>query len=437
MLPPGPRAPRLVQTLEWGLRPVEFLERARARHGDAFTLRLAHEGTWVVLSDPEAIRDVLTADPAIARAGEANAFLGPLLGPQSVMLLDAPAHLERRRLLLPPLHGERLRGHETVMRDAVAREVATWRDGRRLRVLDAMRRVTLDVIVRAVFGVEEAARVREAHEAIAALTRFSTRRSTMLGVLALGYRNAARHPWLHAARRPVERVIDAAGAQPGSVLAELREAGLEGDALRAELLTLLIAGHETTASALAWAIEALLHHPRARERLGEEGYADAVVKESLRLRPVVPVVSRRLAAPLVAGGRELPAGVAAVPCSLLVHRDPRIYPEPLAFRPERFLDRAPGTYTWLPFGGGPRRCLGAAFAQFEMRVVLDELGRRAALEPFDATRETVVRRATTLVPRYGVEVRPRIVGPTTTTSGTGASPGSKRRSKPAGVHTSR
>jgi cytochrome P450 len=433
MLPPGPRAPRLAQTLEWGLRPVEFLERNRARHGDAFTLRLAHEGAWVVLADPDAIRDVLTADPAIARAGEANAFLGPLLGPQSVMLLDAPDHLERRRLLLPPLHGERLRGHEAVMRAAVADEVAGWRDGHRLRVLDAMRRITLDVIVRAVFGVEDPARVREARAAIAGLTRFSTRASSMLGILALGYRGAARHPWLRAARRPVERVIDAAGASGDSVLATLRDAGLSGDALRAELLTLLVAGHETTASALAWTIDALLHHPGARDRLGEDGYADAVVKEALRLRPVVPVVARRLAAPLTVGGRELPAGVAAVPCILLVHRDPRIYPEPLAFRPERFLDRAPGTYTWLPFGGGPRRCLGAAFAQFEMRVVLDELGRRAALEPYDATRERVARRATTLVPRYGVEARPRIVGPTTVVSGTGASPGSNR----AGVHTSR
>jgi cytochrome P450 len=189
------------------------------------------------------------------------------------------------------------------------------------------------------------------------------------------------------------------------VLAVLRDAGLSGEALRAEMLTLLVAGHETTATALAWTIEALLRHPSARERLGDEGYADAVVKESLRLRPVVPVVSRRLAAPLTVGGRELPAGVAVVPCILLVHRRADLYPEPLAFRPERFLDRAPGTYTWLPFGGGPRRCLGAAFAQFEMRLVLDELGRRAALEPYDAAPERVTRRATTLAPRYGVEAR--------------------------------
>lgn len=407
MLPPGPRAPRLAQTLEWGLRPVEFLERARARYGDAFTLRLAHEGTWVVLSDPDAIRDVLTADPAVARAGEANAFFGPLLGPQSLMLLDAPEHLERRRLMLPPLHGDRLRGYETIVRDAVAHEVASWRHGERLRVLDAMRRITVDVIVRAVFGIEDPERVREARRALESLTRFSTRDSSMMGILVLGYRGAARHPWLRAAKRPVEQLIDGSVERAGedSVLAVLRDAGLSGEALRAEMLTLLVAGHETTATALAWTIEALLRHPSARERLGDEGYADAVVKESLRLRPVVPVVSRRLAAPLTVGGRELPAGVAVVPCILLVHRRADLYPEPLAFRPERFLDRAPGTYTWLPFGGGPRRCLGAAFAQFEMRLVLDELGRRAALEPYDAAPERVTRRATTLAPRYGVEAR--------------------------------
>jgi cytochrome P450 len=373
-----------MQSLAFGARPVEFLERCHVRHGDAFTIRLAHEPPWVVLSDPAAITEVFRADPEVARAGDANAFLRPVLGAQSVLLLDAPEHLDRRRLTLPPLHGDRLRGYEPIMRDAVASEVATWRPGEQRRVIESMRAITLDVILRAIFGIDDEDRLAAARTHVDRLTAFSTRPSSMLGVLAFGYGAAARNPRLHALRRPVHALIDEEVARrradPGDdVLSRLIAAGLDNTALRDELLTMLIAGHETTATALAWTIDLMLHDPALRADV------DAAIERSLRERPVVPVVVRHLAAPLTIAGLDLPAGVNVAPCPLLAHQ-----------RRE-----APT----IAFGGGTRRCLGAAFALFEMRIVLDELFARVKLEPARREREGVTRRAQTLAPRYGVEVR--------------------------------
>jgi cytochrome P450 family 135 len=384
MLPPGPRAPRVMQSLSFGGRPVEFLDRCEARYGDAFTIRLAHEPPWVVLSDPAAITQVFRADPEVARAGEANTFLRPVLGPQSVLLLDASEHIARRRLTLPPLHGDRLRGYEPIMRDAVAAEVGTWRPGEQRRVIESMRAITLEVILRAIFGITDAARLAEARTRVNRLTAFSTQPSSMLGILAFGYGAAARNPRLHALRRPVHELIDdevaRRRADPGDdVLSRLIAAGLGDTALRDELLTMLIAGHETTATALAWAVDLALHDPALR------GDVDAMVERSLRDRPVVPIVVRRLVAPLEIGGLDLPAGVNVAPCPLLAHRR-RDAPT-------------------IAFGGGTRRCLGAAFALYEMRVVLDELFARVKLEPARRELEGVTRRAQTLAPRYGVEVR--------------------------------
>jgi cytochrome P450 len=395
---PGPRAPRIAQSLAFGLRPAEYLIGAQRRYGDTFALRIVHEGTWVVVSDPASVRDVLRADPEVARAGEGNAFLSPLLGRNTVITMDAPEHLERRRALLGPLHGD---AHEALITRVVAETVRDWRPGTRLDLLTQMRTITLEVILRTVLGDTD--RIDAARRRVRALLFATTSPAALAAVGALGYRLAAWHPALHLVRAPVRRLLRREVAERSGIL-EALSGDLDDRALRDEALTLIVAGVDTTATALAWAADCLLHAPEAAARAREDDtYLQAAVKESLRLRPVVPLIVRRLAAPLQVGERELPAGVAAVPCALLLHRRPDLYPEPDAFRPERFLDRQPGTYEWLPFGGGQRRCLGASFALLELTVVLRHLLRATHLAPARGP-EAARRRAQMLAPRHGVEV---------------------------------
>lgn len=388
-LPPGPRSPRAVQTARFGAEPLEFLERAWRQHGDAFTVRLANEGTWVVLADPEAAGEALRADPAVARAGEGNAFLGPLLGAGSVIVADGEEHLRRRR------EATALLGRADAARIA-AEHLASWREGERVRVLPRMRALTLDVMLEATFG--DAERVAPIGRSLSRLLRFATRPSSLLGTALLGYGAAARNPVLRARRRAVLRLIE-------------RETG--GDRAGAEqVLTLLVAGHDTTASALAWAVDGLVRNGSTLRRLREElaagrrDYLDAVVRESLRLRPPVPLVSRRLAAPLRIAGWDLPAGVAVVPCMLLIQRRADLFPQPARFRPERWLEpreEVPPN-AWLPFGGGVRRCLGAAFATTTMAAVLERLATTVDLKLARPGFATIGRRGHTLVPGDDGEV---------------------------------
>ena len=416
MLPPGPRHPMPLQTLGWITRPGPFLERCHDRYGDVFTLRIANEGTWVMLSHPDAVKQVFTGDPQLLHAGEANGILRPILGPSSVLLLDDGAHLAQRKLLLPPFHGARMKAYGTLMEEVAESEIAAWPAGQVLPTRPAMQRITLEIVMRAIFGVTGAAATDRLRAALVALIEWTTRPSQMALVAAAGARNTHRLPRYRSVMGALDAVIldeiahrrgerDLAGRD--DILSMLLQATHEDGSpmsdreLRDELLTLLVAGHETTATALAWALERLARHPDAWERLrsGDEPYLDAVIKETLRLRPVLPIVLRRLKAPMEIGGWDLPAGVSAAPCIYLVHRRPDVYPDPRAFRPERFLATPAGTYTWIPFGGGVRRRLGASFAQFEMAAVLRVLARRCArLEPDALVPERIARRSITLVP---------------------------------------
>jgi cytochrome P450 len=420
-LPPGPRAPRAVQTLAWMTRPMPFMERCRARFGDTFTVRIAQEGTWVFVSHPDAVKQVFTGDPAVLHAGVANRVLRPLLGDESVLLLDGAAHMAQRKLLLPPFHGERMQRYGEQMERIASAEIAGWRHGAPMRLWPRMQAVTLEIIVRTIFGEAEGERLERLRRRLRETSELTTDWRTMLALATLGPDRLARSQSFRRRLEPVDAVIHEAIAarraegdlgERDDILSMLLGARHEDGSpmtdveLRDELMTLLVAGHETTATSLAWAVERLLRTPGAMERLREddEAYLDAVVKETLRLRPVLPIVVRTLQAPMRIAGYDLPAGTTVAPCIHLVHRREDVYPQAARFRPERFLEQPAGTYTWLPFGGGVRRCLGAAFAQFEMKTVLRVLAREVRLSPVRAPSEPVRRRAITLTPGRGTEV---------------------------------
>ncbi|MGI8462300.1 MAG: cytochrome P450 [Solirubrobacterales bacterium] len=424
-LPPGPPLPRALQTMVWFRRAQEVLRRCHNRYGDTFTLRIAYEGTWVFVSHPDAIKQVFTGDPNLLHAGEANRILLPVVGPKSVLLLDRSEHLSQRKLLLPPFHGERMQRYGELMAEIAAEEIERWPLGEPYALRPRMQAVTLEIILRAVFGVREGERLERLRAALRNLLDLVTDPRQALFLIALGPERIARFGPFQRHVGRVDRLIaeeihdrrDADDlADRVDILSLLLQARHEDGSpmsdgeLRDELVTLLVAGHETTATALSWAVERLVRHPDKLERLtaevrdGGEEYLTATIQETLRLRPVLSLVNRTLKAPMEIGGYELPAGIKVAPCIYLVHRNPEVYPQPDAFRPERFIERPPGTYTWIPFGGGTRRCLGAAFAQFEMQVVLRELVLRRTLRPSRPESEPVLRRAITETPRHDAEV---------------------------------
>jgi cytochrome P450 len=445
-LPPGPRGPRLITVARFLLQPEQFIPRSFARYGPLFTVCLSPDRIVVVCGDPAVAKEVFQGDPALLHAGAGNVVLRPLLGPRSVLLLDGPEHLRQRRLMLPPFHGERMRAYGERMRAVAEEHVARWPVGERFSVQSSMQAITLDVILRVVFGVEDPARVAQL---AAPLRRLLDSTGQPRRLLALQFTRSEgarpRTPWGRVRRlmAPVDRMIyeeiaarraEAASGGPArddilSLLLEARDEDgtpMTDRELRDELMTLLLAGHETTATALAWTLERVTRHPEVLARLEDEAaagdgdaYLDAVIKETLRLRPVVPAVVRKLQAPLTFGGWDLPAGVNIAPNIWLIHRDPALYPEPEEFRPERFLDRTPGTYEWIPFGGGIRRCLGASFALYEMRVVLQTILARTELERTDAASERVTRRFVTFTPADGGMIR---VAARRQPAGSGAAP---------------
>ncbi len=421
MIPPGPTTSRPLQTLRWIYRPGAMLEDCQRRYGDMFTLRIAHEGTWVFLAHPDMVKQVFTGDPRVLHAGEANIVVQPFLGNNSVLLLDEAAHMSQRKLMLPSFHGERMRGYEQTMAEVAAAEIDSWPTGEPYAVRPAMQRITLEVIMRTVFGVQQGERSELLRQRLSNLLEWGSDPRRMAMLATLGPERIGRTRLFRRVRQPADELIyeeirsrraAADLAERDDVLSLLLQARHEDgspmsdEELRDELMTLLVAGHETTASSLAWAVERSVRTPGVLERLrdGDEDYVDAVCKETLRLRPILALVLRRLTEPMEIGGVELPAGVNLAPCIYLIHRRPDVYPDPYAFRPERFIEQPAGTYTWIPFGGGVRRCLGASFALFEMRVVLRELVARVELRAADARPERITRRAITLVPERGGEV---------------------------------
>jgi cytochrome P450 len=421
-LPTGPSEPPILQTLRWLLRPISFLQSSRRRFGETFSVRfLGFRQPLVMLSDPEAIR-TLYGNPEHGLPPGRTLALLPIVGPRSLLLLEGREHLARRRLMLPPFHGARMRAYESTVREVVARDVESWPDGKPFALHARMQRVTLEVILRAVFGVTDPERRTRLADRLARLLAETASPALQFAVL-LSHRVGARDPLtrLQGLRREIDAMLDLEIAERRAdpredILSMLVAARFEGgepmdDAeIRDQLMTLLLAGHETTATGLAWTFDLLVRHPAVLERLvaevdaGEQAYARAVVSEALRLRPVVPLAGRRLASPLRVDGHMLPAGTDVTPAIWLAHTRADRYPEPLAFRPERFLDGAASTSAWVPFGGGVRRCIGAAFAEMEMRVALAEILRHRTLRSASGNAERVARRNVTFSPAGGTQV---------------------------------
>jgi cytochrome P450 len=417
-LPPGPRLPRTFQTLGWWTRTAPFFERCRARYGNRFTTLFLQTPPFVHLADPEVVKEVFTAPPEVLHPGQGARILEPVVGSNSVILLDEGAHMSQRKLMLPAFHGEKMERLTGVVAEVAEREVASWPRDEPLQLHPRLQALTLEIILRAVFGVDPGGRFERLREKLDSILELGATPSSMLPVLQRGRR------WRRFVRDREEadsllfELIDERRRDPGDrddVLAMLLEARHEDGSpmsaqeLRDELMTLLVAGHETTASELAWAFERLARSPAVLRRLtdeidrdGDDAYLTATVQETLRRRPVLPNAAPRLVMePVEVGGWTYPEGCALVANSYLIHHDPAIYPDPYAFRPERFLDQAPGTYTWIPFGGGRRRCLGASFAQLEMKLVLRAVLADSTVTPATEGIERTRRRSITVSPKAG------------------------------------
>ena len=421
-LPPGPRWPLILQSVGLLRFRHQFVPWLHRRYGDVFTVRILPKGRPLVLfTRPEHAKEIFAGDPEVFHAGKGNAILGPIMGEHSLLLQDSVEHKRARKLLMPAFNGHALRGYEGLVTDVARAEVATWREGEVFRSLDRMNRLTLEVILRVVFGVTDESRL--------AALRPRVNRTVDVGpsvLLGWGY------PFLQRFGR-WKATVDNAYALDRLMLAEIRERRrapdladrtdvlsqlirvddggdqLDDTELRDQLVTLLLAGHETTASALAWALVELgqdpaqLQRARTAARDGDDAWLEALLKESMRLHPVIPMVVRTLQRPATIGGLDLPAGVTVGPSILIAHSRADNHADPEVFRPERFLGQNPPTNTWIPFGGGVRRCIGAGFSLMEGVAVLREVLTAYGVETVQ--RDVPQVRNITSVPRHGARVR--------------------------------
>jgi cytochrome P450 len=414
--------PVLLQTLGTWTRPTAFLERSRRRYGKRFTIRMIGQPPMVMISDPEEIKEIFQAPADVLHPGEGARILEPLLGRHSVILLDEGPHLEQRKLMLPAFHGERMQRLSGLMSELAEREVEAWPRGETIVLHPRLQRLTLEIILRAVFGLERGSQLDALRDLLTRILTFTESPLSLLPPLPPVLSWFGRPAELDRLTAQVDELIfalieerrgeDAAGDDVLALLLAARHENgspMTAEELRDELMTALVAGHETTASQLAWAFERLAREPDVLGRLHEEldagvegDYLTATINEILRLQPVLPNAEPRLVKrPVEIGGVRYPAGVALFANSYLLHHDPDVYPDPYAFRPERFLAQQPGTYTWIPFGGGRRRCLGASFALLEMKIVLRAVLQRCELSPADIRRERTRRRSITVSPAGG------------------------------------
>jgi cytochrome P450 len=419
-LPPGPRAPSAVQTVRLMRQRHTWVPALHRRYGGLFTLQIAPgPRPMVLVHSPEDIKHVFAGDPKDFHAGAGNAILGPVMGEHSVLLTDEDQHLRARKLLMPAFNGASLRRYGALVHSLAHREVQTWRSGSTISALDRMNGLTLEIILQVVFGVTDEQRLARLRPRVTAVVDIGT--SILLGWMfprllrwgpwrSYGDNLAALDRLLYA-EIAERRTLPDLAARDDVLSRLLLVGGADGEQpltdaeLRDQLVTLLLAGHETTASALAWALHELGRDSRQLARAqqasddGDDGYLEAVLKESMRLHPVIPMVARVLRSPQRIGGFDLPAGVTVAPSIVLAHSDENSFPDHTAFRPDRFLGAQPAPNTWIPFGGGVRRCLGAGFSLMEGVAVLREVLARYDVHAADAERPRV--RNVTSVPASG------------------------------------
>jgi len=421
-LPQGPSAPSFYQSLGWQTRPIPYMEQCRRRYGKEFTLRLLGIEPFVMLSRPEDVKAVFTAPPEVLHPGEGAIVLEPVVGPNSILLLDEGRHIAQRKLLLPAFHGEKMEALRDVITEVAEAEVDTWSLDEPVELHPYMQKLTLEVILRAVFGLERGERLDTLRELLSEMVAFAMSPTSLFPQMKL---LDMFHPTVkrflavrEATNLQIQGLIDDRRASPGGddvlsmMLLARHEDGspMSDEELRDELMTLLVAGHETTATELSWAFERLVRNPGSMSALvsdidsGDADYVTATIRETLRLRPVLSIAApRKVMSEIEVGGRVYEPGCHLCPNAYLMHHDADVYPDPYAFRPERFLEQDPGTYTWIPFGGGRRRCLGASFATLEMDIVLRAILSRMQVEASSGTLEAHRRRMITVVPGEGAK----------------------------------
>lgn len=425
-IPPGPRMSRTLQSLAFLTRQPAFMRRAHAKYGPMFSVRIAGFPNFIILGDPELVKKVYTAPVDVLHAGT-DSPLAAVLGKHSLLAIDEDVHLSQRRLLLPAFHGERMRNYAGVFGEIASNEFDTWKPGTEFPVLESMQRITLQAILRTVFGAHDDS-LRKLAELIPATVDQGQR---WVLIRAAQRDLGPLSPWGKFLRlrakcyAELDNLIAEARADKSieerdDVLAMLVQAKYEdgspmGNAeIRDQLMTLMIAGHETTATTLAWMVERLRRNPDVLEKLtasvraGETDYLDATVNETLRVRPTVNFAVRLVMKPFELGGYLLPRGTRVATNPILTHENPELFGEPIEYRPERFLEGRPSSYAYIPFGGGVRRCIGAAFAQMEAQVVMRVLLERFDLETTDAPSEGWGFRGVTFVPKDGGLARVRV-----------------------------
>jgi cytochrome P450 len=428
-LPPGPNLPSLAQGVGLWTRPLAYLERCRRRYGTPFTVRFPGAPPFVAITDPDAVKQIFMAPPDVLHPGEGARVLEPVVGLNSVILLDEDPHMEQRKLLLPAMHGEKMTRLTGLMEEVAAKEIASWPRESATQLHPRLQRLTLEIILRAVFGLDEGERLDALREKLNAQLAFGDRAISLIPpppesrLRSLLERVGPFKTFVRLRQAADELLFELIEerrrdhAERDDILSLLLEARHEDDSpmsdeeIRDELMTMLVAGHETTASTLAWSFEALSRHPEALARLRDEidsgdsdDYLTAVINETMRRRPVLPNTEPRFVKkPIEIGGRTYPPGVALIANVYLLHHDPAVYPDPYAFRPERFLDESPGTYTFIAFGGGRRRCLGASFAMVEMKIVLRAVLAACEVEAVGGP-ELPRRRNITIKPGGGARV---------------------------------
>jgi cytochrome P450 len=414
------RAPATWQALHYLHDPEGFFTHTHRRYGDMFTIQMLGE-EWIVLAHPDAVAEVFAHSPEDLNSGEPLQVLRPVIGTRNLLLLDGEEHLHRRRIVLPPFHGDRMRAYEPTIRQAITHELSSWPTGTPFPVLPRTEALAFSTILSCVFGLRDQERMSTLATSLLGMLRWITDPRRLLVLFFAGPARLMNLPRFRRQMQKIDHEVLTEIArrrtlkdlsQREDILSLLigardeNDTGLSDTELRDELLTLLVAGHQNTAALLAWAMHELARDQHSQERLAAEPsvYADAVITETLRLRPSVPLVVRRLRKPLTIAGHKLPAGTNLGPCALLVHRRADLYPQPLTFKPTRFLDRRPSSSEWFPFGGAVRRCIGASFARFEARIILEEITRTLRITPEHPQPERAKPRAIVLVPARGARI---------------------------------